>query len=106
MGNAAAASAAHDAQQDEQALTLRSQGRSFGAIATAVGFDRAHHAHAAFNRALRRKPAKEQAALRAQELGRLDEVAANIRANPDWDHQEVVRRLKAVDRLKAAVSAP
>jgi len=104
MGKASAVSE-HDPKQDDQALELRSTGRSFGAIAKALGFERAHHAHAAFNRALRRKPKGEQESVREAELSRLDDVATHIRADEKLTHQEVARRLRAVDRLKAVLLA-
>lgn len=91
-----------DIARDDEALMLRAQGKSFAAIAKLLGYDRAHEANAAFNRALRRKPAAEQATLRDQELARLDAMPAGIRARSSVDHEETVRKLQTVERLRAS----
>ena len=63
-------------------------------------------AQAAFNRALRRRPPKEQATIRQAELARLDDMAKRVRDNKELTADAVSRKLKAVDRLRTLLLAP
>lgn len=81
---------------------MRREGRSFGAIAKALGFDRARDAHEAFLRALRRLPRDEQDLVRAEELERLDRLARRLQEAAD-DDADLERKLRVVDRLRRAV---
>jgi hypothetical protein len=93
-----------DTALDEQVLALRVQGRSFGAIATAVGLDRPLLALEAFQRALRRRPPDRRAALRADELHRLGTVARSLRARSDLDPEALQRQLAVLDRLRDLIA--
>jgi AraC-like DNA-binding protein len=93
-------------QQDDRVLELREKRRSFAAIAQIVGYDRTSEAPAAFNRALRRRPPKEQAAVRDAELARLDSMAQRVRENKELTAADAARRLGVVDRLRARLLAP
>lgn len=94
-----------DTDLDEQVLALRVQGRSFGAIATAVGLERPLLALEAFQRAVRRRPPTERETLRADELHRLDTMARHLRTRRDLDASTLERRLEVVDRLRGLVTA-
>lgn len=85
---------------DDRVLELRSRGRSYGAIAKTVGFERAREAHEAFQRALRRRPIREQSTLRVEELRRLDLLARRIETNPNLTADALARKLRALDRLR------
>jgi hypothetical protein len=91
--------------RDEEALELRTRGQSFGAIATTLGYQRAHEANEAFNRALRRKPPEQRANLRREELARLDALADGVRANKQLGPDDIVRRLRAVELLRLMLLA-
>lgn len=90
---------------DHEVLDLRSTGQSYGAIAKAVGLPRARDAHDAFLRALRRQPAAEQAALRAAELRRVDDLARCLQHQPGVSEQQLTRKLQALARLRGSVLA-
>ena len=94
-----------DNLQDDKVLDLRVQGKSFAGIAKTLGMNRPSTANEAFNRALRRKPAAEQDDLRRQELGRLDALIEGVRANADLAPDELARRLRTVERLRAKLLA-
>ncbi len=85
---------------DEQALVLRSQSRGFRSIAEALGLGRPTEANEAFNRALRRRPPDEQAAIRAEENSRLDRLADAVRHDSARSAEEVEKRLQAIERLR------
>jgi hypothetical protein len=89
-----------DIARDEQVLTLRDQGRSFAGIARELEFEGALGANAAFNRALRRRPAAEQEALRNREVARLDALGERVRRRDDLNDEEVARRLRGLQRLR------
>jgi AraC-like DNA-binding protein len=86
--------------QDEQALALRSAGKSFSTIAKTLGYERSHHANEAFLRALKRKPADARSELRDAEAARLDALAAKIQAREDLTPAQAQKRLRAVERLR------
>jgi hypothetical protein len=91
--------------RDDEVLALRGQGKSFAGIAKALGFNRPSQANQAFNRALRRRPAFEQDGLRQRELGRLDALIVGVKANGELAPDEVARRLRTVERLRAKLLA-
>ena len=89
-----------DTERDEWALTLRTQGRPFAAIAHILGFSDAHEANAAFNRALRARPKVDQDQLRGREVARLEALALRVRGRDDLSVEEVVRRLRGLRRQR------
>ena len=90
---------------DGKVLELRGKGRSFAAIAKLLGFENANAANAAFNRALRARPAAEQKLLRKQEQFRLDALAERVRTRPDLSEREVGRQLRTISRLRSELAA-
>ena len=94
-----------DLARDDKALRLRAGGKSFVAVAKALGYGRAQQANDAFNRALRRKPPEEQESLRHQELARLDTMAEGVRASQQLEPDDVARRIRSVERLRAMLLA-
>lgn len=92
-------------EADDKVLEMRSHGGSFKSIAETLGFEKSGTAIKAFNRALRRRPASEQETLLAGELHRLDRMEARVRANTALETPEVERRLRAIVRIRAMVSA-
>ncbi len=90
---------------DDRALALRERGRSFSSIARHLGLEGATQANAAFNRALRRRPAGEQEALRSHETARLDALGERLRQRDDLDEVEMARRAKALERLRRSLTA-
>lgn len=90
---------------DDKVLALRSGGGSFKSIAETLGLEKSGTAIKAFNRALRRRPSSEQETLLADELHRLDQMEARVRANTSLEGPESERRLRAIVRMRAMVSA-
>ncbi len=90
-------------ERDEKVLVLREQDRSFTAISRALGLGGGQEANAAFNRALRRRPAPEQKDLRAHEMARLDALGERVRKRADLDDVEIARRMHSLDRLRRAL---
>lgn len=90
---------------DESALALRERGRSFARIARELGLDGVTQANAAFNRALRRRPAQEQETLRSHEMARLDALGERLRRRDDLDEVEMARRTRALERLRKSLTA-
>ena len=88
---------------DEQALTLRDQGRTFIHIAEILGLDHAQAAHAAFNRGLRLRPRAERGQLRTREEARLDAITARVRGRKELSVEELVRRLNDLKRQRRAL---
>jgi hypothetical protein len=91
---------------DSSVLQLRREGRSFGSIAKALGFERSSQANEAFNRALRELPGDEQVTLRVEENVRLDALETRLRANAELETDEVDRRLRTIARLRQVLMAP
>jgi enoyl-CoA hydratase/carnithine racemase len=91
--------------RDERVVVLRSQGRSFAAIARLVGFGAAREAVEAFDRALRQRPAEERRRLRTEELTRLGRLSHHLEARPDLSAEELARKLGALQRLRVMVGA-
>jgi hypothetical protein len=92
-------------KRDDQVLKLRSEGKSFAGIAKTLGLSRPSQANEAFNRALRRQPAAKQDALRQRELVRLDALIEGVQANAELAPDDVARRLRTVERLRAKLLA-
>lgn len=90
---------------DDQALTLRSQGRSFGAIADALGLGRAVDANRAFNRALRRQSPEERSTIRTRENRRLDRMVEGIQADTGMSPDAAQKRLRTIERLRDLLMA-
>jgi len=91
---------AETTHHDDRVLELRSQGHSYGAIAKTLGLDKASDAHDAFHRALRHRPSAEQAALRDQEIVRLDTLSRRLQALPHLTDNELAAQLLVVARLR------
>jgi hypothetical protein len=91
--------------REDKALELRASGKSFGAIAKKLGYERTHQANEAFNRALRRKPPAERDGLCRQELTRLDAVAEGVRASHELGPDQIAQRLETVERLRTMLLA-
>ena len=92
-------------RQDDQVLKLRAAGQSFATIARTTGYGRAAECRDAFSRALRRRPVDERAALRLQEVARLDAMADVFPKSPKLEEAEIAERLRAVDRLRTRLLA-
>ena len=86
-------------EQDQQVLDLRRKGRSFSSIARELELGRAVEANEAFNRALRRCPAKERKKVVAEELKRLDRLESA--AQPNGDDVAAKKRERAIKGLRA-----
>ena len=89
---------------DGKVLELRGKGRSFAAIAKLLGFENANAANAAFNRALRARPAAEQKLLRKQEQFRLDALAERVRAATRHEAAEQLRLAATADAREGIVA--
>jgi hypothetical protein len=85
---------------DAEALGLREQGRSYAAIALALGFKRATDARQAFVRALRSHPDAERKQMVTRELQRLDELEGRIRTRDADAPEKLARRLAALAVLR------
>ena len=94
--------ASDSVDRDRQALDLRVKGRSFSFIAKELEFARAVDANEAFNRALRRCPAKERKVVVKQELQRLDALAE---ADKTKDDKKSAQRARAIRGLRARLLA-
>ncbi len=82
---------------------LRDRGQSYSAVASALGLKRAVNAQEAFVRAMRNLPPGEGQALRARELGRLDQLEARIRSRDADKPASMARRLGALAALREAM---
>jgi hypothetical protein len=91
---------------DDRVVQLRSQGRSYGAIAKLLGLRGGQDAFHAFRRALRRRPPAEQDRLREDELRRLDTLTERLHADNHLREEEREAKLRAVVRLRHMVTAP
>lgn len=93
------------ASRDAQAVELRSTGKSYAAIARALGLDNSRDAVAAFNRGIRAKPVAELARLRVAEGERLDLLARRMKAREELGPADMAQRLKRVESLRAQLLA-
>jgi hypothetical protein len=94
-----------DVPRDAQAVSLRSTGKSFAAIARELGYDRPTEAVEAFNRELRRRPEPERDNLRDEELVRLDALAVRTHERTK-DQAELAKRLRAIEGMRRRLLAP
>ena len=85
---------------DADALALREEGRSFAAIAQALGLKRATDARQAFLRGLRSRPEQERKLIAARELERLDLLETRVRTRDAEDPEKLERRLVALAALR------
>jgi hypothetical protein len=90
-------------ERDDRALELRRKGTRLKTIAAELGFPKTMDANVAFNRALRRQPAEDRVAVRAEEQVRLDAMAETVRGNTALSDVDAKRRLGAIDRLRTAL---
>lgn len=84
-------------------MALREQGRSFAAIAGALGLKRASDAREAFLRELRSRPSEERQGLIERELGRLDELEARIRSRDAEKPDKLHTRLGALEAMRKSL---
>jgi cytidylate kinase len=82
---------------------LRESGKSFSAIARALGFDRATEAHRSFVRALGAREGDERRQLAKNEEARLDQLEQRIRERDAKDVTKLERRLQGVQKLREAI---
>ena len=90
-----------DSTRDECVLTLRAEGRSFGAIARELSLENAAAAYDAFQQALRNTPAPRRADLQLGELERLDRLAAQLGEQHGSGEASAADQLLAINRLRA-----
>lgn len=98
--------ASPDADTDrlaDQVIELRSEGKSFAAIAKSVGLARSLEAFTLFIAALSRRSPDEQTKLRAEENARLDVLERRARQQSDATERD--RRLASVERLRRRLAA-
>lgn len=88
------------ANSDDQALTLRDSGRTFAAVASALGLKRSTDARTAFLRALARQPETERERLCERERERLDKLEARIRDRDKDEPEKMERRLAGLARMR------
>jgi hypothetical protein len=91
--------------RDTRAYELRSQGRSYGAIARELGYPNAPSATEAFLRVLHSRPAEAQLDVRAAEHTRLGGLAEHVKADTSLDPAAMTRRLAVIQRMHDAVDA-
>ncbi len=88
---------------DERVISLRSEGRSFAAIAKAIEVERSSDAFGAFIAAIARRPADEKAKLRAEEAARLDKMEGRVLSSDDVEGRD--RKLATVRKLRQRLAA-
>jgi hypothetical protein len=84
-------------------LTLRESGKSFSAIARALGFERATEAHRSYVRALGSREGDERRQLIKNEEARLEQLELRIRQRDADDASKIERRLLGVQKLREAI---
>ena len=87
----------------ERVIALRSDGKSFAAIAKAVRCGRSLDAFGLFVEAVARRPAAQRTKLRAEENKRLDVLERRMRQNGDPAERD--RKLASVGRLRQRLAA-
>lgn len=85
---------------DEEVVALRERGKSYSAIASALGMKRAVDANEAFVRAMRGLADKERSALRQRESVRLDQLEGRIRSRDAHEPAKMERHLVALEALR------
>ncbi len=94
-----------DTERDDQALELRRNGKSFRSIAGALALDRSRDAIDAVHRSIRRRPARERARLRKEELRRLDDLAARLQRRDSATPEVQARRVRVVEWMRTTLLA-
>ncbi|MGO8824161.1 MAG: hypothetical protein ACLQU9_02865 [Acidimicrobiales bacterium] len=89
---------------DEQVVTLRETGKSYTAVARALGIKHSGDAHAAFLRALQTRPAKERAAMTQREGERLDRLERRVRSRDVGQPDELRRHLAALEKFRQSLA--
>jgi hypothetical protein len=106
-GNAGSTSASSPSAEElaagDRVIALRSEGKSFSAIAKAIGVERSLEAFGVFVDALRRRSPAEQTKLRAEENKRLDVLERRTRKNSDA--AQLDRKLASVRKLRERLAA-
>ena len=87
----------------DRVIALRSEGRSFSAIATTIGVGRSLDAFGVLVDAIARRPPAEQTKLRAEENKRLDVLERRIRQNGDATERD--HKLSSVRKLRQWLAA-
>lgn len=90
---------------DEKVLRLRGEGQAYARISRDLGLDRGADAQRAFMRALRRLPTPDAKRVRAEEVSRLDRLAARVRDDAKHNDMDRARRLKTIERMRNQVSS-
>ena len=85
---------------DAEFVALREQGRSYSAVAGALGIKRAFNAQEAFIRVMRSLPEKERRALQARESARLDQLEVRIRTRDADQPVKMERHLAGLEALR------
>jgi hypothetical protein len=89
---------------DQQVLRLRGEGQPYARISRQLGLDRGAEAQQAFLRALGRLPASDARQVRAEELSRLDRLAARVRGDAGQNDVDRTRRLKTIERMRIQIN--
>jgi len=87
----------------DQVVTLRSEGKSFGAIAKTVGVPKSLDAFALFVDTIAGRPARERDRLCAEENKRLDTLQR--RTTKLTDEAERTRKLASLQKLRQRLAA-
>jgi hypothetical protein len=85
---------------DEEVVALRERGKSYSAVASALGIKRAVNAQEAFVRAMRSLSEKERSAMHQRESARLDQLEARIRSRDAHEPAKMERHLVALEALR------
>ena len=86
----------------DRVIELRSEGKSFGSIAKAVGLNRSLEAFGVYVTAVATLSPAQQTKLRAEEHQRLDALEQRIRQQPDSADRD--RRIASVRKLRQRLS--
>lgn len=89
---------------DDKVLRLRGEGQAYARISRDLGLDRGADAQRAFMRALRRLPSPDAKRVRAEEVSRLDRLAARVRDDAKHNDMDRARKLKTIERMRSRVS--
>jgi hypothetical protein len=92
-------------ERDRQAYEQRTQGRSFAAIATELGYDDKLAARTGFLSALRLQSPNAQAIARRDEHLRLDALADHLHNDGSLGPDVLRRRLAMIDRMRKRLDA-
>jgi hypothetical protein len=87
----------------DRVIALRSEGKSFAAIAKTIGVERSLDAFRLFLDAIARRPPAERKKLRAEENKRLDVLERRLRQNDDADQRD--RKLASMNKLRQRLAA-